>query len=112
MEIEELALGEPPEEFLVLQRELDGQDLLGRAAGRQIPIAVGLQAVVLETAGRQAQGSLEPTDELGHARESRSLYHLLQRIERPLGHEGDGDVIAVRERAQAELQPVSNRLVR
>ncbi len=33
VEIQELALGEPAEEFLVLQRELDRQDLLGRSLG-------------------------------------------------------------------------------
>ncbi len=43
VEIQQLALGEPAEELLVLERELDRQDLLGRAAGRQVPVAVGLR---------------------------------------------------------------------
>ena len=81
VEIEQLALGEPAEELLVVEGELDRQDLLGRPAGREVPVAVGLRPVALEPAGRQAQGPLEPADQPRQAREPRPLLEPGQRIE-------------------------------
>ena len=112
MEVQQLAFGEPPEELLVLEGELDRQDLLGRAAGGQVPVAVGLRAVVLEPAGRQAQRPLEPTDQPGQARQPGPLLEQFQRPGQAAMRQGDRDLAGPRERAPAQLQPVADRLVR
>ena len=66
VEVQQLALGEPAEELLVVERELDRQDLLGRRRGSSGPSSRRPAARSSSSAaGRQAQRPLQPARPAG-----------------------------------------------